>query len=76
MQMYVRSLHSILCTIMQVVVMAHIKAYSNHVGDLVKCLPMDDAHFISKLSSQQLLPGDTGQKIESKATQNDKALYF
>ena len=56
--------------------MAYIKAYNDHVEDLVKCLPMDDAHFISKLSTQQLLPGDTGEKIESKVTQTGKALYF
>ena len=56
--------------------MAYKKAYDKHVNDLVKCLPMDDAHFISKLSSEQLLPGDTGEKIESKATQTGKALYF
>lgn len=61
---------------MQVIVMAYIKAYDNHVEDLVKCLPMDDARFISKLSSQQLLPGDTGERIESTATQTKKALYF
>lgn len=61
---------------MQVVAMAYVKAYYNHIEDLVKCLPMDDTHFISKLLSQQLLPGDTGEKIESKATQTEKALYF
>ena len=55
---------------------AYIKAYDNHTDYLVKCLPMDDTQFISKLSSQQLLPGDTGNKIESKATQTEKAWYF
>ena len=56
--------------------MAYKDAYDNHEDDLVKCLPMDDALFISKLSSQQLLPGDTRGKIQSIATQIEKALYF
>ena len=50
--------------------------YDNHVDDLVKSLPMDDTHFITKLSSQQLLPGDTESKIKSFSTQSEKASYF
>ena len=56
--------------------MAHIRTYQNHVEKLVKCLPMDDAHFITKLSAQQLLPGDTENKIKALSTQADKASYF
>ena len=56
--------------------MAHIRTYQNHVGKLVKCLPMDDAHFITILSAQQLLPGDTENKIKTLSTQADKASYF
>ena len=56
--------------------MAHTKAYSNHVEKLVKCLPMDDTHFITKLSAKQLLPGDTESKIKTLSTQADKASYF
>ena len=56
--------------------MAYIKAYENHVEDLVKCLPMDDTHFVTSLSSHQLLPGDTRDKIEAQATQAKKASYF
>ena len=56
--------------------MAHIKAYSNHLEDLVKGLPMDDTHFITKLSVQQLLPGDTENKIKSMGTPADKASHF
>ena len=56
--------------------MAHNKAYDDHVEDLVKCLPMDDTLFITKLSKQNLLPGDTENKIETLATQANKASYF
>ena len=56
--------------------MAYITTYQNHVEKLVKCLPMDDTHFITKLSAQQLLPGDTENKIKALSTQADKASYF
>ena len=59
--------------------MAHIhvrKAYENHVEKLVKCLPMDDTLFITKLSAQQLLPGDTENKIKTLSTQADKSDYL
>ena len=56
--------------------MEHRNAYDNHVEKLVKCLPMDDAHFITMLSAQKLLPGDTESKIKSFPTQAEKALYF
>ena len=56
--------------------MAYIRTYQNHVEKLVKCLPMDDTHFITKLSAQQLLPGDTENRIKTLSTQADKASYF
>ena len=56
--------------------MAQLKLYENYVEKLVKCLPMNDAHFIAKLSAKQLLPGDTEDKIKSSQTQPDKASYF
>ena len=56
--------------------MAHRKAYDNHVEKLVKCLPMDDTHFVTKLSAQQLLPGDTESRIKALPTQAEKASYF
>ena len=56
--------------------MAHIRAYQNHLEKLVKCLPMDDTHFITTLSAQQLLPGDTENKIKTLSTPADKASYF
>ena len=56
--------------------MAYIRAYQNHVEKLVKCLSMDDTHFITKLSAQELLPGDTENKIKTLSTPADKASYF
>ena len=56
--------------------MAHIQAYQNHLEKLVKCLPMDDTYFITKLSAQELLPGNTDSKIKALSTQADKAMYF
>ena len=62
---------------MQVAKMSQIKAiYVNYVNKLVKCLPMDDTHFITNLSAQQLLPGDTESKITALSTQADKASHF
>ena len=65
-----------LFVLVQVITMAHIRTYQNYVENLVKCLPMDDAYFIAKLSAQQLLPGDTENKIKTLSTQADKASYF
>ena len=56
--------------------MAYRKAYNNHVEKLVKCLPMDDTHFITTLSAQKLFPGDTENKIIKFSTQAEKASYF
>ena len=56
--------------------MTHMEAYDNYVEKLMKCLPMDDTHFIIKLSTQKLLPGNTQNKIETLSTQADKASYF
>ena len=60
----------------QVVAMAYLAAYYNYLEKLVKCLPMDDTHFITKLSAQQLLPGDTDSNIKAMSTQAKKASYF
>ena len=56
--------------------MAHRKAYDDYVEILVKCLPMEDAHFITMLSAQKLLLGDTENKIEKLSTQAEKASHF
>ena len=62
---------------MQVIAMAYVRTvYRNHVEKMVKCLPMDDSHFIANLSTRQLLPGDIESKIEALPTQSDKASYF
>ena len=57
--------------------MADIKAiYTNYVEKLVMCLPMDDTHFLTKLSRQKLLPGDTESKIKALSTPAERASYF
>ena len=56
--------------------MAHLTAYHYYLEKLVKCLPMDDTHFITTLSAQELLPGNTKSKIKTMFTQADKASYF
>ena len=56
--------------------MAYLRTYQNYLEKLVKCLPMDDTHFITKLTTQQLLPGDTESKIKTLSTPSDKASYF
>ena len=56
--------------------MTHLKVYENYVEKLVKCLPMDDATFIKRLSAERLLPGDTESKIKTLHAQSDKASYF
>lgn len=61
---------------MQSAEMTQINLYESYVEKLVKCLPMDDAHFITKLCSHHLLPGDTENKIKAFNTESDKSLYF
>ena len=62
---------------MQVARMSQIKAiYVSYVDKLVKSLPMDDSCFITKLSTQHLLPGDTESKIKSFSTPTEKASHF
>ena len=56
--------------------MAYTRAYHNYVEKLVKCLPMDDTHFITMLTAQQLLPEGTQHRIKALSTQFDKASYF
>ena len=58
--------------------MAYLRAYQNHLEKLVKCLPMDDTCFVTKLSAEELLPGDTESKIKAMhmSTLADKASYF
>ena len=37
---------------------------------------MDDTHFLTKLTAEELLPGNTGNKIKAMSTQAEKASYF
>ena len=50
--------------------------YKNYVEKLIKCLPMDDAHFTAQLLRHNLLPSNTNNKIKALHTQADKASYF
>ena len=43
---------------------------------LVIGLPMDDTLFRAKLFTNDLLPGDHKERVESLATKSDKAAYF
>ena len=60
----------------QITAMAHVKAYYNYVEKLMKCLPLNDASFVPKLSQRRLLPGDTQNKISTLPTPVEKAAYF
>ena len=51
-------------------------AYEKYTEQLVQCLPMDDPTFIAKLSTHNLLPGNTRSKIVALTTAADKASYF
>ena len=53
-----------------------IKAYEKYYERMVHCLPMNDARFVAKLYSHQLLPGDTESQLETKTTPAAKAAYF
>ena len=53
-----------------------IEVYKKYTEKLVKCLPMDDTLFVTKLSHHNLLPGDTHNHLKKAATQPDKASYF
>ena len=46
------------------------------VEKLVKCLPMDDTLFTTKLSTHKLLPGNTDSLLKALPTQATKAAYF
>ena len=50
--------------------------YCHFYDKLVQVLPVEDATFIAKLCSKNLLPGDTKAKIHSLCTRSEKASYF
>ena len=57
------------------VAMMYKKLYVDYHEKLLK-LPMQDNTFIAKLNTQNLLPGDTGSKIEGETNPSAKASYF
>lgn len=52
------------------------EVFQHYYPQLLAILPMNDATFISKLYSVQLLPGNIKSQVESQPTQADKAVYF
>ena len=60
---------------LQTNIMDYKKLFRNNFEKLLT-LPMDDSTFIAKLTTNKLLPGDTGGKIEAQSTLADKASYF
>ena len=56
--------------------MAQKEVYKTYVEKLVKCLPMDDTLFTTKLSMHKLLPGNTDSLLKALPTQPTKAAYF
>ena len=55
---------------------AYRQVYTKYMEKLVRCLPMNDVLFIAKLSTENLLPGNTQSLIKSLPTSADKSSYF
>ena len=55
---------------------AYRQVYTKYIEKLVRCLPMDDVLFIAKLSTEELLPGNTESSIKARPTSADKSAYF
>jgi len=56
--------------------MASAEVFKEFYSKLVKTLPMNDAVFIAELVSNDLLPGDLEEQLESQRTLADKATHF
>ena len=56
--------------------MSTLQLFEDNYEALVTSLPMDDAIFVAKLRSKQLLPGNLKSTIESQKTSADKATVF
>ena len=52
------------------------QVFKQHFATLAKSLPMDDVIFVAELFSHDLLPGNHYDKVESRPTRADKAVYF
>ena len=50
--------------------------YGKYSEKIIKCLPMNDTHFIAELFSCKLLPGDTNNQLEALPTPSKKAHYL
>jgi len=53
-----------------------LEVFKKYAERLIKCLPMNDVHFIAMLSNHKLLPGDTNNQLNAKPTPAEKASYF
>ena len=53
-----------------------IQVYKKYYEKLVKCLPMDNCLFITKLSAYELLPMNTDNQLKALPTQPAKAVHF
>ena len=58
------------------VTITHKEAFDKYSEEMVKCLPMNDTFFIAKLSTFNLLPGNTSNQLAALPTQADKAFYL
>ena len=56
--------------------MTYLKVYNDYFEVLVKILPMKDAYFIAALYSNNLLPDEVSEHIDSLPTKGEKAKYF
>jgi len=52
------------------------KVFQHFYSQLVDILPMDDARFLSKLFSVDLLPGNISDQVKSLNTRADKATHL
>ena len=50
--------------------------FKQFYSKLVETLPMNDAIFIARLYSCDLLPGDLKERVESLRTEAEKTMYF
>ena len=52
------------------------EVFKEFYSKLVKTLPMNDALFIAKLYSRDLLPDDVKERVQSLPTRASKAMHF
>ena len=54
----------------------HVLIFKKYTDQLINCLPMDDASFIAKLFSCELLLGSMNYELKRLPTRAEKAWYF